>query len=199
MIAKGNNMFQIKVKDEAQAIENLLLSGPNQLEKDRQKVEDEADKDSDVFDVWDDETQSNVPYVCRPSTDTEFIDNMLDEFYTAMVVKIYSFAENGLQLLLGTHDKLKNPKGKSGQRQPSNLDLYYQAIGEKYEVDLPKIENLWPNKNGFHSLRIHVTHKGKSYLTKEEIEHLSIDVDDVLKMLLFVEEKIREKHPEINP
>ena len=194
MIAKGNNWFQSYVKQEAETIENLLDFVPKKLEELRKEMEDSVKCIPSVeYEEWDPELEKNVERLWSPTVDTSIVDEMLDLFYATMVARIYSFAENGLRILSGSSSKPKF-KGQRGQKQPSDLDLYYQAIMKKYEINLPQIENLWPNKNDVHNLRKQITHKGGSPLT-EVVKHLSIDLDDVSKMLLFVEEKILENNP----
>jgi len=111
-------------------------------------------------------------------------------FYTSIVGRIYSMAEEGLKVLSGITGKPKTPKGLPAM---SDLDLYYQEIINKYKVTLPSIETLWPDKVKFHLLRKEITHKGKCHLTEIEKTGLQANIESVLKMLLFVEEKTRDK------
>ena len=144
MIAKGNNWFQSYVKQEAETIENLLDFVPKKLEELRKEIEDSVKCIPSVeYEEWDPELEKKVERLWSPTVDTSIVDEMLDLFYATMVARIYSFAENGLRILSGSSSKPKF-KGQRGQKQPSDLDLYYQAIMKKYEINLPQIENLWP-------------------------------------------------------
>lgn len=116
-----------------------------------------------------------------------------------MVLRIYSFAENGLKVLSEISKKPKQTKGQSGQKQPSDIDLYYREIEKKYGIILPPIETLWPDKDSFHALRKRITHHGQNQLTKQESDSLSTELETIMKMLLFVEEQIRVKNPKFNP
>ena len=192
MIAKGRNLFQSKVYSDAEAIKNLLTTVPNFLTKLSQELETADNAISEEYEEWDFELQKKVLRVWHPSTDTTFIWEMMDVFYTSIVIKKDSFVENGLRTLLGENTKPKPPKG---QKVPSDIDLYYSKIKEKYAVVLPDIKTLWPNKDNFHMIRKDIVHHGKCCITKEEVNHLPVDVDDTLKMLLFIEEGLRKVNP----
>lgn len=192
-------MFQANTMQEAESINNLLDFVPKKLEKMREEIIASIEAESEEIEEWNEESQKYEKSVWFPSYDFGFIDFMLDAFYSSMVLRIYSFAENGLKVLAEISTRLKQPKGHSGQKQPSDIDLYYQEIEKKQGITLPPIETLWPDKASFHSLRKQITHDGKCNLTKADEEHLSVVLDDALKMLLSVEEKIREKNPSFDP
>lgn len=190
MISEGNNMFQQKVKAEAKAIQELLGFVPQKLEELRKEMESYLGFQKEEYEEWDEESQTNIQRVWHPNIDTSVFDEMLDVFYISIVGRIYSFAEYGLKELSGVSGKLKPPKG---QQTPSDIDLYYQEIQNKKGVALPPIETLWSGKVEFHNMRRQVIHNGKCYLTETEKAGLSSNIDSILKMLLFVEEQIRNK------
>lgn len=147
-------------------------------------------KSGEEYEEWDEDLYKHVVRVWHPSIDTSFVDDMLDLFYSSIVGRIYSYAENGLRVLSGVTSKPKSPKGLPAL---CDLDLYYQEIINKYNITLPSIEVLWSDKVVFHKIRKEITHKGKCYLTETEKAGLQTNVESVLKMLLFVEEQIRIK------
>lgn len=197
MFAKGNNMFQGSVKQEAESISNLLAFVPVELEKLRKRMQSEIEfVEPEECEEWDEDQQKFVLRMWYPSVDTSIVDEMLDTFYSSIVGKIYNYAENGLRILADVVHKPKFPKGK---KRPSDIDLYFQEIERKQGITLPPIEELWPNKENFHSLRKQITHYGKGYLKTKEIEQLDKDLNDVLNMLLFIEEQIRQANPNFRP
>lgn len=190
MFSKGNNMFQQKVKAESEAIKQLLGFVPPKIEELRKEMDTYVDSQKEEYEEWDEGLQKYVVRVWLPSIDTSIVDDMLDLFYSSVVGRIYSFAENGLRILSGLTSKPKSPKGLPAL---CDLDLYYQEIINKYSITLPSIEVLWPDKVVFHKMRKEITHKGKCHLTETEKAGLQTNVENVLKMLLFVEEQIRTK------
>jgi len=192
MVSKGNNMFQQKVKTEAEAMKKLLGFVPEELEKLRKEMESYADSQIEEYEDWDEDLQKYVTKIWRPTVDTTIIDEMLDVFYTSIVGRIYSMAEEGLKALSGITGKPKTPKGLPAM---NDLDLYYQEIVNKKSLPLPSIEMFWPDKSNFHHLRKEITHKGKCHLSKTEVNALTPNIENVLKMLLFIEEQIRSPKP----
>ncbi len=188
MFSKGNNMFQQKVKAESEAIKKLLGFVPEELEKLREEMESYADSQIEEYEDWDEDLQKYVTKMWRPTVDTTIIDEMLDVFYTSIVGRIYSMAEEGLKALSGITGKPKTPAGLPAM---SDLDLYYQEIVNKKSLPLPSIEILWPDKSNFHRLRIEITHNGRCHLSESEIKTLIPNIENVLKMLLSIEEQIR--------
>ena len=197
MFGKGNNMFQGKVKHEAEAIKNLLAFVPEQLEKLRDEMNASIEAVEPVeYEEWDYYENKVVPRIWYPSVDTSIIDEMKDAFYLSIVEKIYSFAENGLKILSGVESR---PHRSSKQKTLSDIDVYLQKIEKEHEITLPPIEDLWPNKDTFHLLRKQIAHHGQDHLTKTEIDHLATELGDALKLLLCVEERIRDKNPHFDP
>lgn len=193
-------MFQSYVKQEAEATEHLLGFVPMKLEELKKEMEDSVkDIPSVKYEEWDCELEKNVVRTWYPFVDTSIVEEMLNLFYSTIVVRIYTFAENGLRILSEISTKPKQPKGLSGQKQQSDIDLYYQEIEKKQGISLPPIETLWPNKDSFHALRKRITHHGQNQLTKQESDSLSTELETILKMLLFIEEQIRVKNPEFDP
>ena len=196
MFAKGNTMFQGKVKHEAEAIRSLHNFVPEKLENLRDEMKASIETVEPVeYEEWDCYENKVVPRIWYPDVDTSIIDEMEDAFYLSIVERIYSFAESGLKILSGVKSK---PHRSKEQKTLSDVDVYLQRIEKNQEITLPPIENLWPNKDGFHLLRKQIAHHGKDHLTDTEVNHLATDLDDALHMLLFVEEKIREKNPNYN-
>lgn len=188
MVSKGNNMFQQKVKADAEAIINLLGFVPKELEELRKEMESCVDYQMVEYVDWDEDLQKYVTKIWRPTIDITIIDDMLDVFYTSIVGRIFSMAEDGLKVLSGITGKPNTPKGIPAM---SDLDLYYQEIINKKALSLPSIEVLWPDKSNFHRLRKEITHKGKCHLSESEIKTLIPNIENVLKMLLSIEEQIR--------
>ncbi len=199
MIGKGRNMFQANTMQEAESINNLLDFVPEKLEKMREEIIASIQAESQEVEEWNEESQRYEKSVWFPSYDFGFVDYMLDAFFSSMVLRIYSFAENGLKVLSEISKKPKQTKGQSGQKQPSDIDLYYQGIEKKQGITLPPIETLWPDKASFHALRKRITHHGQNQMTKQESDSLSTELETIMKMLLFVEEQIRVKNPGFNP
>jgi len=188
MVSRGNNMFQQKVKNEAEALKKLLNFVPKELEELRGEMESYADSQKVEYEDWDEDLQKYVTKIWQPTVDTTIIDEMKDVFYTSIVGRIYSMAEDGLKALSGIASKPKTPKGLPAM---NDLDLYYQEIINKRTLSLPSIEVFWPDKSNFHHLRKEITHKGKCHLSESEVNTLIPNIENVLKMLLSIEEQIR--------
>ena len=189
-------MFQQKVKTEAEAIKKLLGFVPKELEKLREEMESYADSQKEEYEDWDEDLQKYITKIWQPTVDTSIIDEMKDVFYTSIVGRIFSMAEDGLKALSGITGKPKTPKGAPAM---NDLDLYYQEIISKRTLPLPSIEVLWPDKSNFHRLRKEITHKGKCHLSESEIKTLVPNIENVQKLLLLVEEQIRKADPSFRP
>lgn len=187
MFGKGKSDFQAYVEATQQAITNMLTFFPQKLEELRNEIERECEKIIEEHQVWNEKTQ-DVDYTrSHPIADTSFIDEMKDLFYTAMVNRIYSFAEDGLIKLSGCTQK---PKASKGQRQLSDVDLYFQKIADAHP-NMPTIDTLWPQKISFHRLRNDVVHHGKKQLEPFEIKMLSDNTNQIALLLTTIENIIR--------
>lgn len=193
-ISKGRNELEASIEDKFAIINSLAtdinsyyLERINSIKDDIKRIKE--NNPNEDFEILQSITNTQKQEI-----------EIYEEFYRVtlemLLVKVYSYAEKHLEILLSrllyNRNKAINEYKKDGQptNNVSDIEKYFYILNKYKNLNIARISDIWIDYNKFHLLRNDIVHH-KAHKNSIKIDYIHSNLTQISKLLSIVESKTR--------